>query len=184
MPTGGVTVFAVTPLWWLFRVRLSGRGRLCPGAEVSGARPPSSRSTANTLSSRKSRTTSQRVATHAPIPGPQPEQTPSVYPLRHNMDDSASGHDRRPKDAAAGVPDRWGGPMMDRGEVWWALLDEKRPVVLLSRDGAEELRAIQVVAPAGTDITDVAIEVRLGNGEGLPKEGVVRVSPPRNGFIP
>ena len=44
--------------------------------------------------------------------------------------------------------------MMDRGEVWWALLDEKRPVVLLSRDGAEELRAIQVVAPAGTDITD------------------------------
>jgi mRNA interferase MazF len=54
--------------------------------------------------------------------------------------------------------------MMDRGEVWWALLDEKRPVVLLSRDGAEELQAIQVVAPAGTDITDVAIEVRLGTG--------------------
>ena len=47
--------------------------------------------------------------------------------------------------------------MMDRGEVWWALLDEKRPVVLLSRDGAGELRAIQVVAPAGTDITDVGI---------------------------
>src|SRR5580704_16585928 len=36
MLTGGVTVFAVTPLWRLFRVRLSGRGRLCPGAEVSG----------------------------------------------------------------------------------------------------------------------------------------------------
>ena len=65
--------------------------------------------------------------------------------------------------------------MMDRGEVWWALLDEERPVVLLSRDGAEELRAIQVVAPAGTDITDVAIEVRLGNGEGLAN----RSRPPR-----
>jgi mRNA interferase MazF len=100
------------------------------------------------------------------------------------MDDSASGHDRRPKYAAAGVPDRWGGPVMDRGEVWWALLDEKRPVVLLSRDGAEELQAIQVVAPAGTDITDVAIEVRLGNGEGLANEGVVRVALPRTGFIP
>ncbi len=105
------------------------------------------------------------------------------------MDDSVSGHDRRPKYAAAGVSDRWGGPMMDRGEVWWALLDEKRPVVLLSRDGAEELRAIQVVAPAGTapagtDITDVGIEVRLGNGEGLANEGVVRVALPRTGFIP
>ena len=72
----------------------------------------------------------------------------------------------------------------DRGEVWWALLDEKRPVVLLSRDGAEELRAIQVVAPAGTDITDVGIEVRLGNGEGLANEGVVRVALPRTGLIP
>ena len=74
--------------------------------------------------------------------------------------------------------------MTDRGEVWWALLDEKRPVVLLSRDGAEELRAIQVVAPAGTDITDVGIEVRLGNGEGLANEGVVRVALPRTGLIP
>ena len=74
--------------------------------------------------------------------------------------------------------------MTDRGEVWWALLDEKRPVVLLSRDGAEELRAIQVVAPAGTDITDVAIEVRLGNGEGLANEGVVRVACPAPGLSP
>src|ERR1700721_2928296 len=125
MPAVGVTVFAVTPLWWLFRVRLSGRGRLCPG--------------------------------------------------------SASGHDRRPKYAAAGVPDRWGGPMTGRGEVWWALLDEKRPVVLLSRDGAGELGAIQVVAPACTDITDVGLEVRLGNGEGLANEGVVRAALPRTG---
>jgi mRNA interferase MazF len=74
--------------------------------------------------------------------------------------------------------------MTDRGEVWRALLDEKRPVVLLSPDGAEELRAIQVVAPAGTDITDVGIEVRLGNGEGLANEGVVRAAVPRTGFIP
>jgi mRNA interferase MazF len=72
--------------------------------------------------------------------------------------------------------------MMDRGEVWWALLGEKRPVVLLSRDGAEELRALQAVAPAGTD--DAGIEVRLGNGEGLANEGVVRVALPRTGFIP
>jgi mRNA interferase MazF len=73
---------------------------------------------------------------------------------------------------------------MERGEVWWALLDEKRPVVLLSRDGAEDLRAIQVVAPVDTDIADVCIEVRLGNEEGLANEGVVRVALPRTGLIP
>jgi mRNA interferase MazF len=73
---------------------------------------------------------------------------------------------------------------MERGEVWWALLDEKRPVVLLSRDGAEDLRAIQIVAPAGTDITGVCIEVKMGNEEGLASEGVVRVALPRTGLIP
>jgi len=36
MPTAGVTVFAVTPLRWLFCAGLSGCGRLCPGFEVSG----------------------------------------------------------------------------------------------------------------------------------------------------
>ncbi|MBR7839419.1 type II toxin-antitoxin system PemK/MazF family toxin [Actinospica durhamensis] len=73
---------------------------------------------------------------------------------------------------------------MERGEVWWALLDERRPVVILSRDGAEELRAIQVVAPTETDLTDVGIEVRLGEEEGLADVGVVRVALPRAGFIP
>jgi mRNA interferase MazF len=74
--------------------------------------------------------------------------------------------------------------MTDRGEVWRALPDEKRPVVPLSRDGAEELRAIQVVAPAGTDITDAGIEVRQGNGKGPANEGAVRAALPRTGFIP
>jgi mRNA interferase MazF len=73
---------------------------------------------------------------------------------------------------------------MKRGEVWWALFDERRPVVLLSADTAEELRAIQVVAPADTDITDQAVEVELGKAEGLPDAGVVRVAPPRPGLIP
>jgi mRNA interferase MazF len=37
---------------------------------------------------------------------------------------------------------------MQRGEVWWALVDELRPVVLLSGAGEPDLRAMQVVAPA------------------------------------
>ena len=73
---------------------------------------------------------------------------------------------------------------MERGEVWWALLDEKRPVVLLSQGGAAEMRAIQIVAPAATDITDLAIEVRMGDEEGLEAEGVVRVALLRTGLIP
>ena len=40
MPAAGVTVFAVTPLRWLFSAGLSGRGRLCPGAEVFGGGVP------------------------------------------------------------------------------------------------------------------------------------------------
>ena len=42
---------------------------------------------------------------------------------------------------------------MRRGEVWWAEFDERRPVVLLSEDGPSGSRAMQVVAPADTDIS-------------------------------
>ena len=73
---------------------------------------------------------------------------------------------------------------MRRGEVWWAQLDERRAVVLLSGDETSELRGMQVVPPADVDIDGVAVEVRLGAREGLPAGGVVRVALPRAGFIP
>lgn len=72
---------------------------------------------------------------------------------------------------------------MKRGEVWWALLDEKRPVVILAAEG-EELRGMQIVAPTDTDLADAAVEVRLGGEEGLADVGVVRVALPRAGLIP
>jgi mRNA interferase MazF len=37
---------------------------------------------------------------------------------------------------------------MERGEVWWALIGEKCPVVLLSGAERAEFRAMQIVAPA------------------------------------
>ena len=37
---------------------------------------------------------------------------------------------------------------MERSEVRWALLGERRPIVLLSGDEQTELRAMQIVAPA------------------------------------
>jgi mRNA interferase MazF len=101
---------------------------------------------------------------------------------------------------------------MERGEVWWALIDEKRPVVLLSGAEASEFRAMQIVAPAtaaekrgfvvmsGEEAADssvlrriiassgaatggVGVEVEIGSAEGLPHDGVVRVALPRDGHI-
>ncbi len=72
---------------------------------------------------------------------------------------------------------------MTRGEVWWVHLDERCPVVVLSQDGADRVRGILVVAPASANIDGIAIEVRIGAGEGLPIEGVVRVAFPRPGHI-
>lgn len=73
---------------------------------------------------------------------------------------------------------------MQRGEVWWVEFDERRPVVLLSGDDASGIRVMQVVAPAGVDITGLGVEVAVGAVEGLPFEGVLRFAFPRPGFTP
>ncbi|MGW6791830.1 type II toxin-antitoxin system PemK/MazF family toxin [Streptomyces chartreusis] len=73
---------------------------------------------------------------------------------------------------------------MQRGEVWWVQFDERRLVVLLSGDDAAGFRVMQVVAPAGLDISGLGIEVTVGVGEGLPLEGVLRLAFPRPGFTP
>ena len=73
---------------------------------------------------------------------------------------------------------------MRRGEVWWVEFDERRPVVLLSGEDPSGFRAMQVVAPADTDISGLGAEVAVGIQEGLPFEGVLRVAFPRPGFTP
>lgn len=73
---------------------------------------------------------------------------------------------------------------MRRGEVWWTDLGGRQPVVLLSGAAAAGFTAIQIVAPAGTDLSGVAVEVAVGAAEGLPLEGVLRVALPRPGLIP
>ena len=65
---------------------------------------------------------------------------------------------------------------MRRGEVWWADLpppDRRRPVVLLSRDLAYEIRGLVTIAPVTTRIRRIQAEVRLGTTDGLPRECVV-----------
>jgi mRNA interferase MazF len=73
---------------------------------------------------------------------------------------------------------------MRRGEVWWVEFDERRPVVLLSDEDPSGFRAMQVVAPADTDISGLGIEVAIGVQEGLPFEGVLRFAYPWPGFTP
>jgi mRNA interferase MazF len=73
---------------------------------------------------------------------------------------------------------------MERGEVWWVEFDERRPVVLLSEDESSGFVAMQVVAPANTDISDLGVEVAVGTLEGLPFEGVLRFGFPWPGFTP
>lgn len=74
---------------------------------------------------------------------------------------------------------------MQRGEIWWVEFDERRPVVLLSGDDPSGMiQVMQVVAPAGVDITGLGVEVAIGATEGLPWDGVLRVAIPRPGFTP
>ncbi|OIJ63164.1 growth inhibitor PemK [Streptomyces mangrovisoli] len=73
---------------------------------------------------------------------------------------------------------------MQRGEVWWVRFDERRLVVVLSGDDTLGIRVMQVVAPAGVDISGLGIEVAVGAGEGLPFEGVLRFAFPCPGFTP
>ncbi|MEV5911290.1 type II toxin-antitoxin system PemK/MazF family toxin [Streptomyces chartreusis] len=73
---------------------------------------------------------------------------------------------------------------MQRGEVWWVEFDERRLVVVLSGDDASGIRVMQVVAPAGVDMSGLGVEVTVGAMEGLPFEGVLRFAFPRPGFTP
>ena len=80
-----------------------------------------------------------------------------------------------------------------RGEVWWAnyelAIDDElwdgtlRPILLLSRTSAREVKAMMIVAPAMVDISGIAIEVALGIEDGLLQPAVVRVALPREGRI-
>ncbi|HEY1959324.1 MAG TPA: type II toxin-antitoxin system PemK/MazF family toxin [Polyangiaceae bacterium] len=73
---------------------------------------------------------------------------------------------------------------LNGGEVWWARLDERRPVVILSGEDAHAIPAMMVVPPSSDGIDGVALEVSIGAREALPLEGVLRVALPRPGLIP
>jgi len=67
---------------------------------------------------------------------------------------------------------------MRRGEVWWAELPapaKRRPVLLLSRDQAYEVRALVTVAPITSRVRRIPTEVPIGPREGLPRPCAVNL---------
>ena len=67
---------------------------------------------------------------------------------------------------------------MKRNEIWWAELPEpigRRPVLLVSRDEAYQVRQKVLVAAVTTTFRGTTTEIRLGPAEGLRKPSVVNV---------
>lgn len=62
---------------------------------------------------------------------------------------------------------------MKRGEIWWAVVDKRRPVVLVSRQEAYAVRAMVITAPVSTTIRGYSVEIKLGPREGLPRTSVI-----------
>jgi mRNA interferase MazF len=65
-----------------------------------------------------------------------------------------------------------------RGEIWWAKLPKPaghRPVILVSRDEAYEVRLLVTVAPVTTRVRGIPVEVALGPKDGMPRECVVNL---------
>jgi len=65
---------------------------------------------------------------------------------------------------------------MNRGEVWWANMSApmgKRPVLLLSRDRAIQVRNSVTVAYITRTIRGIPTEVRLDEEDGMPRRCVV-----------
>jgi mRNA interferase MazF len=62
-----------------------------------------------------------------------------------------------------------------RGEIWWINFPPptgRRPAVLVSRDRAYRVRAAVSVVPLTRTVRNIASEVPLGPGDGVPKSSV------------
>ncbi len=61
---------------------------------------------------------------------------------------------------------------MDRGEIWWAELPDagRRPVLVLTRQGAIPVLARVIVVPATRRIRGIPTEVVLGPEDGMPDD--------------
>lgn len=59
------------------------------------------------------------------------------------------------------------------GDIWWAELDKRRPVVIASRDDARGVRQRTTVAAVTTTIRGIPTEVELDERDGLKARSAV-----------
>ena len=57
----------------------------------------------------------------------------------------------------------------EHGEIWWADVDKRRPVVVVSRDDARGARALATVAAVTRTARGLHSEVALDERDGLPR---------------
>jgi len=62
-----------------------------------------------------------------------------------------------------------------RGQVWWARVDKRRPVLLLSRAPAYIANRRVLVAPITSRLRYNDATVELGPADGLPRRSVVNL---------
>jgi mRNA-degrading endonuclease toxin of MazEF toxin-antitoxin module len=62
-----------------------------------------------------------------------------------------------------------------RGHVYWALLDERRPVLVISADARNERAHDVIVVPCSTNMRAAPTHVRLSRGDGgIPQDCVLK----------
>jgi len=59
------------------------------------------------------------------------------------------------------------------GEIWWAMLDKRRPVVVASRDDRQGAREQATVALVTTTVRGIPSEVAVDRGDGFPRASVI-----------
>ncbi|MEO7837493.1 MAG: type II toxin-antitoxin system PemK/MazF family toxin [Acidimicrobiales bacterium] len=59
---------------------------------------------------------------------------------------------------------------MRQGELWWAVLDKRRPVLVVTRTEAIEVLNSVIVAPGTSTLRRIPTEVLAGAEEGLASE--------------
>lgn len=64
---------------------------------------------------------------------------------------------------------------LGHGQVWWADLDEVRPIVVLTRSRVAPLLGRVLVAPITTTVRSLPIEVPLGPEEGVAEGSVANL---------
>ena len=65
--------------------------------------------------------------------------------------------------------------MHQRGHLYWAWLDKRRPVLVISSDGRNQRANDLIVVPCSTNLLDAPTHVRLRRGEGgIPRDSVLK----------